>query len=92
MKEFLCFVFQFGKGVLEMARVFDRQVGMLLLPLRLFCSIKKKNLNSTLGLHAPVFVYLECPLPIRRKEKKANAEEVIYSLTRDLLHFPLKAQ
>ena len=70
-----------------MARVFDRQVGMLLLPVEAnFVAFKKKNLKtSTLGLHAPVFVYLECPLPIRRKEKKANAEEVIYSLTREPL-------
>lgn len=28
---FCCFHFQFGKGVLEMARVFDRQVGMFFL-------------------------------------------------------------
>lgn len=47
MKEFFfCFVFQFGKGVLEMARVFDRQVGMLLLPVEAnFVALKKKNLN-----------------------------------------------
>ena len=30
-------------------------------------------------------MYLECPLLIRRKEKKANAEEVICSLTREPL-------
>lgn len=45
MKEFFfsCFVFQFGKGVLEMARVFDRQVGMLLLPVEAnFVAFKKK--------------------------------------------------
>ena len=40
------FVFQFGKGVLEMARVFDRQVGMLLLPIEAnFVAFKKKLKN-----------------------------------------------
>lgn len=63
-----------------MARVFDRKVGMFFLPFEAhFAALKKKNPN--LGLHAPVFVYLECSLLIRRNEKKANAEEVIYSLT-----------
>lgn len=43
---FSCIVFQFGKGVLEMARVFDRQVGMLLLPVEAnFVAFKKKLKN-----------------------------------------------
>lgn len=36
---FSCFLFQFGKGVLEMARVFDRQVGMCFLPNKVICSV-----------------------------------------------------
>uniref|UniRef100_A0A8C4M5U6 Fibronectin type III and ankyrin repeat domains 1 n=1 Tax=Equus asinus asinus TaxID=83772 RepID=A0A8C4M5U6_EQUAS len=71
---------EFGKGVLEMARVFDRQVWMFFLPLKadfvVILKLKKKY-NQNLGSHSAVFVYLECGLLIRRKEKKANAKEVV---------------
>nr|XP_028682826.1 fibronectin type 3 and ankyrin repeat domains protein 1 isoform X4 [Macaca mulatta] len=74
---------EFGKGVLEMARVFDRQVGMLFLPIKANFVVLLDSNHQNPALHSPVcFVYPECNLLIRRKEKKAEAKEVLCLLMR----------
>lgn len=59
---------QFGKGVLDMARVFDRQVGCFPVP------AGSPAVQPT-PVTSPVLLHPERGLLVGRKEKEADAEE-----------------